>query len=1360
MKFDPTETQVILIGNSKFKDNKLPSLPAVKNNIPELKRLLTEPDVIGIPDSCIMEIVNASGHEILDALTDTIPEASADTLIIYYAGHGVLGENQKLYLATKNTKYSIPKHTALPFSQMGEITTEHSTAENIIFILDCCHSGKAIEEFQTIGKKKVVIITATTSNEVAKAPPKTTYTAFTGELVHILDKGINNGKRTLTIEEIYKHLKKQLVEKNFPEPQLTQFEQADKLEIAHNRAYRNQDWGDNIPDVPVFFGRKEEIATLEQWIVNDRCRLIAIVGMRGSGKTSLSVKLCEGGIGKTDLSLKLAHGIQSKFEYVIWRRLISVPPVTTILGDIIKFLSNQQEIDLPDTIDAQVSRLLHYLKIHRCLIILDNVESVLQRGGHHKQYLEGYEGYGELFRRIGNTDHQSCLLLTSREKIQEISKSSGKKRLVRVFEIGGLDVIDGKKIFDEIGEFYGSDEEWKKLVELYDGNPLALELAANHIAEVFSGDISEFIREKKPVFDDIDELLNWHFNRLSDSEKEIMYWLAIEREPISLAELKENILSPVAKERITSTLQSLQSRVPLEKAAVRYTLQPVLIEYMTMQLIEQVDEEIRLENPEIVDYTTKRFVEQVSKEISVGEFKLFNNHALLKALAKDYVRDTQCRLIIKPILDRLLAIFGNKTHLEDYFNKILSRWREKSPLRPGYLGGNVLDLLCQINDELIGYDFSHLTIWQAYLQGINLHNVNFAHANFEKCLFTQTFGSVLSVAFSPDGKLLAASDVNNEIRLWRVADGQQVLSLRGHTSWVRSVAFHPNSDSHLLASGGDYQTVRLWDTNNGKCLKVFQVHTGRIWSVAFSPDGQTLASASDDQTIRIWDVHNENHYKILQGHVGRIWSIAFSPDGKTLASAGEDKTVKIWKIHNGKLVNTLQDTNRIRTIAFNSNDQTLASAGDDQVIKIWDVREEKCITTLQGHTQSVRSVAFKRDGQLLVSGSDDKTVRLWDIHNSRCINTLQGHTNSVLSVAFAPDENLLASSSDDQTVRIWDVHDGKCINALQGYTNWVLSVAFNSNGHLLASGHDDKTVRIWNVHDGKCINTLQGHTNSVWSVTFSSDNRLLASGSEDNTVKIWDIQDSQCRNTLQGHTNWIMTVAFSYDSQLLASSSDDQTVKIWDVQSGNCLKTLRGHKGRVWSVVFSPNGQTLATSSDDQTVRIWDIHEGKCINVLQGHTDSVWSVVFSPDGQTLASVGRGDLTVRIWDIQSGECTQILQGHTHSVLSVDFDPNNHTVVSAGCDLTVRVWDIRDGRCLNTLQGHTKCIRSVAFSPDGQTIASGSEDETIKLWNVQTSDCLNILKVLRPYEGMNITGVTGLTEIQKDTLKFLGAVECRK
>ncbi|NKB17165.1 MAG: WD40 repeat domain-containing protein [Pseudanabaena sp. CRU_2_10] len=201
-------------------------------------------------------------------------------------------------------------------------------------------------------------------------------------------------------------------------------------------------------------------------------------------------------------------------------------------------------------------------------------------------------------------------------------------------------------------------------------------------------------------------------------------------------------------------------------------------------------------------------------------------------------------------------------------------------------------------------------------------------------------------------------------------------------------------------------------------------------------------------------------------------------------------------------------------------------------------------------------------------------------------------------------------------------------------------------------------------------------------------------------------------------------MSFSPDDRILATGSTDARIKLWDVTTGECLKTL--HNGtEVWSIAFSPDGQILANGSSGNTVKLWEVGSGKCLMELEGHNSQIWSVAFSPDGQILAS-GSGDCTIRLWDMRTGECLKTLQGHTDSVESVAFRPASSQALA------------------ESKNSH-------------QILASGSKDETVKLWDVETGECLKTLRSPRLYEGMNITGVTGITEAQKMTLKALGALE---
>lgn len=1075
-----------------------------------------------------------------------------------------------------------------------------------------------------------------------------------------------------------------------------------------------RDWGEAV-DVSIFYGRTQELKVLKQWLKQDRCRLVLLLGM--------------GGIGKTALSIKLAEQAQDEFEYLIWRSLRNAPLLEEILIDLLKFLSHQQEIQFSNTIDGKISRLIHYLRKHRCLIVLDNIESILSANpvGHCR---EGYEAYGELFKRLGEEKHQSCLVLTSREKPKEFASLEGDILPVRSLALTGLEELEGRKIFT-VKNLTGKDEEQKELIEHYRGNPLALKIVSTSIKQLFNGSISEFLEEGTIVFNGIRSLLEQQFSRLSDLEKKVMYWLAINREPVTIKELQEDIMPPASKPELLQALESLGRRSLIEKNISGFTQQPVVMEYMIEQLIEQVHQEL------------------VEEKLSV-----FIDYALLKSQAKDYVRESQSRVILEPIAERIKNTFKSLKDVEYKLQKILRQLRGEYAASSGYAGGNVINLLSQLKIDLTGYDFSCLAVWQAYLQDINLHRVNFAYADLSKSIFVETLGNVLSLAFSPDGTLLVTGDADGAIRLWRVVDGKQLLVLVGHKGWIWSVAFSP--DGKHVASGSSDQTVKLWDVGTGACIQTLQGHTNWMRSVAFSPQGNWLASSGEDYTVKIWDAATGTGLKTLQGHRNWVQAVAFSPDGYCLASGSEDQTIKLWDVSTGECLQTLEGhTGWVLCLAFRSDGQHLVSGSSDQTVLVWDIKSGQASKTLHGHGNWVRSVAFSPDGNILASGSTDQTVRLWDFSTGVCLKTLQGHSNWIWTVAFSPDGQTLASGSTDLTVRFWEVATGARWKTLHGYTNWIFSVAFSPDGRTLVGSSQDGLLRLWDWTT-VTYRALRGHRHPIWSSIYSPDGKTLASGSVDSTVKLWDADTGECLKTLEGHSQWVFSVAFSPDGQILASGSEDRTIKLWDVPTGKHLRTLHGHSKWVWSVDFSPDGRMLASAGEDQLVKLWDPQTGECLKTLQGHSNWVWSVAFSPDGKTLAS-SSGDQTIKLWDVYTGACLKTLQGHSNGVWSIAFSSDGSRLASGSDDQTVKCWDTQTWECLRTFQGHTRRVWSVAFSPDGSTLASGSQDESIKLWDIESGACLRTLRPERPYEGMNITGVTGLTEAQKETLYALGAVE---
>ena len=1046
-------------------------------------------------------------------------------------------------------------------------------------------------------------------------------------------------------------------------------------QLPKNYDNRYINWGE-APNSGQLYGREEGLDNIKQWIIRDRCRVITVLGLGGIGKTSLTVSLIEQLI---DMS-----------EYVFWRSLQNALPLESFLQDCIRFISNQQQSVLPKEVDDQITLLIKYLADHRCLLVLDNVESIMQAEDFAGQFREGYNGYGKLIKRVGETQHQSCLLLTSREKPNEVAVLEGAGTLVRVYHLEGLKPIDGWKILKDKGVRGGEKtQEAEALIELYGGNPLSLKVVSELIRDIFASDIAKFLESRNLIYADVKAVLDQQFKRLSVIEQEIMYWLAIEREALTIDDLRCDLFGFLELSDLLEALQSLKRRSLIETSGTASNaLQPVIMEYVTGKLVEQI-----------------------SEEIDKGIIKLIGSHALIKAQAKEFVRESQVRCILNPLTKRLFTKFGH-AGCGQRLDAILTLLRENQPLKSEYAAGNVLNLLIQLEVDLRGYNFSHLKIRQAYLQGVALTDINFTYTSFEECVFTDTFGSVLSVQQSPNGEMLAGGTANNEVRLWLTSGLSLQHTCQGHTNRVRSVDFSP--DSKTVASGSEDRTVRIWDVETGQCLNTLKGHTDRIRSVRFSPDGKIITSGSDDQTIRIWEVSTGQCLMALKGHANWVRSVCFSPDGKTIASGSDDQTIRLWDINTGQ-----------------------------------------CL--LKWYAYQVYSVDFSPDGKTLASGSEDQMVRLWEVSTGDCVKTFQGHINQVRSVSFSSAGSILVSGSDDQTVRVWDVQAGQLRKTLQGYTNRIYSVGFHPDGNTIVSGHEDQKARLWKVSAGDCVKTLEGHTSRIRSVGFHPNGNIVFSSSDDQSIRLWDVETAQCLKVLQGHRNWIRTASLSPDGKTIASGSDDQTIRLWDIETGKCLKTLQGHTNWVRAVTFSPpNGKIIVSGSADHTVRLWDIETGQCLKVLQEPNNGVRFVALSPDGKTIAS-GSDDQAIRLWDIETGQCLNILEGHKNWVLSGNFDPTGTTLVSGSEDKTARLWDVQTGECLKVFKKHNSGVYSVVFNCDGDMLASGSHDETIKLWNVQTGECLKTLRNDRPYERMDITGASGLTAAQKAALRALGAID---
>ena len=586
-------------------------------------------------------------------------------------------------------------------------------------------------------------------------------------------------------------------------------------------------------------------------------------------------------------------------------------------------------------------------------------------------------------------------------------------------------------------------------------------------------------------------------------------------------------------------------------------------------------------------------------------------------------------------------------------------------------------------------------------------------------LLTEFNSGVSSVVFSPDGNRIISGNEDGTVSLWNTHTGEHIQTFKISVS-ILSVAISP--DGKIIATGSGEEDemgsigTTLLDISTGKHLRSFG-GPYEVMSVCFSPDGKTLASSGDewDSNIRLWDVQTGELLKTLKKRTafedfeGRdVNSVVFSPDGNMIASGSGNGTIRLWNAHSGEFIKYLEGhTKSVNSVVFSPNGNTLISTGEEGVC-LWDVNTGEYIDEFQIHAVSA---AFSPDGKTCAIGSE-MGVFVRNAHTLQFLESLTRNRGSedkfrgkdigsIGSVTFSPDGNIIVSCGGNN-IHLWNPQTNQLLKTLIGHTESVNSVVFSPDGNTIASAGNDRTIRLWNANTREHIKTLMAHADSVSSVVFSSSGETIASAGNDRTIRLWNVNTGELLKTLTGHVEKVNTVAFSPDGKTIASGS-----------------------GRL---VYHGIGEDQGTC-EGQEIRLWNADTGEHIRTLTGHTSVVNSVFFSPDGNTIAS-GSGHWMgyestysageeIRLWNAHTGEHIKTLTGHDVVVSSVVFSPDGKLIVSGTEGGEIRVWDAHTGEHFKSLKGHIDGISSLAFSTDGKTLASGGEDGTILLWNFSTS-----------------------------------------
>jgi WD40 repeat protein len=533
--------------------------------------------------------------------------------------------------------------------------------------------------------------------------------------------------------------------------------------------------------------------------------------------------------------------------------------------------------------------------------------------------------------------------------------------------------------------------------------------------------------------------------------------------------------------------------------------------------------------------------------------------------------------------------------------------------------------------------------------------------------------------FLPDGKHVVAP-TKQGLTVFDAATGKEVRYIGGEKGEAAYVlALSP--DGKKLASGAWHrEDVRVWDVAGGKELLKLPGHPQGVNAIAFSPDGGRLAVGCTDGTARIWNLLKDDEPQILAGHERTVEAVAFL-DANTLMTGSFDRTLRVWDLTTGKTTSK-RDFRHVRFVLAPDGKQIAPRYAPWQ-FHLCDPVTTKEQVQCGGHLGWIQDAAYSADGKFLATVGDDRSLRLWNPATGAEVRPAGGHNGLVSCVAFLPDNETLVTGGWDKHMRLWEARTGKEVRKHE-CKGVVTAVHPNPDGKLLAScgGYLDHAIYLVDADSGKVVHKIEG-TAAFWSVQFSADGKRLTAATM-GQVLVWETGKWALLhrvNLPDGENPFGLAVSPDAATMAVARAvhnTPTEHAELIDVATGKLIRKLKWPGQQIAGMVFSPDGKRLAAggSFDEPVIGWWDVSTGT-FHTLEADVRGTFCIAFSPDGRLLASAGKtisADPVIRLWDTQTGKVVARLPGHTSAVWSLAFSPNGKLLASASADRTALVWDL--------------------------------------------------------------------------------------
>ena len=604
---------------------------------------------------------------------------------------------------------------------------------------------------------------------------------------------------------------------------------------------------------------------------------------------------------------------------------------------------------------------------------------------------------------------------------------------------------------------------------------------------------------------------------------------------------------------------------------------------------------------------------------------------------------------------------------------------------------------------------------------------------------------VATAVFSPDGKRMVTSSLDNTVKIWEVNTGLLLGDLRGHTDTVLAANYSP--DGKIIVTAAEDGMIKIWDANTTVLLRDIKAHAGKIYMAEFSPDGKKIVTASEDRTAKVWEIASGKMLADLKGHSAPIWPAWFSPDGKKIITGSNDGVSKIWDASSGTLlVDLLGHSLEIGSAEFSPDGKKIITSSMDSTVKIWDAATGKILIDLSEHIDYVRFAHFSPDGKKFLSGSNDGKVKIWDVSTGKKLFELLGkkkepgdnfadyYPDVVMAAHFSPDGKKILTAYMDSTAKIWDAATGKLILNIKKDYEYVNSASFSPDGKKFVLALAYAHAAVYDEATGKLLSDLKGKVNQIQAPQLSKDGKKILVSAISGPAKLLDAATGELIAKFQcdGNDARYIFASFSPDEKkILVTNYLANTLRVYDAITGALLLELKGHTKEAFGH-FSSDSKRITTYASDSTCKIWDATNGKIIYTIKGNKpESFFGQSFSTaDGKKIIGCSQQDGTISIWNTETRKLEKEIKAHEKFITAFNLSPDKKKILTTSEDSTAKIWEVETGMLLYTIKEPGRRIRSGRFSPDGSriflTLTEVIKGTIItKIWDTETGNYITEL-----------------------------------